>query len=209
MKKFPVVMLSGLKGSGKDALAEHLVKNHSFHRLAYADHLKKIALSILQPLGIKITMDSFTDPAKKEEMLVDFDGKPFEFVAKSGTRTMTCRQFLQYLGTEWGREMIHNHMWILPVTNEIKKIKRIFKDGGVVITDVRFPNEYHIPVDILKGQDINFVTVLIDRPGLPNIDGHSSEVSMKDFPFNRRVINDGTLEDLYRNADNLVKEIGE
>ena len=212
MEKFPVIMLSGRKTSGKDTLAERLCEKHYFSRCAFADYLKRLCSRLLTNLGVELETDMFTDPVKKEKLLLDRNGKPFVFAMKSGRKNMTARQFLQYFGSEVGRDMIHEHMWIIPMAMLIKNVMNDpdpinMNNRGVVITDCRFPNEYSVTKSLLEGTQAVIHTVRIDRPSLPErTDLHISETAMDDFRFDRVIVNDGTIEDLHFSADRLVMD---
>lgn len=53
---------------------------------------------------------------------------------------VTPRYAMTSIGTEWGRKMINPEIWIIRAKQEIEKA---MADGcdGIIITDVRFPNE--------------------------------------------------------------------
>lgn len=210
MEKFPVILLSGQKRSGKDTLAEHLCNQYSFSRCAFADYLKHLCARILTNLGVRLDPDAFTNQDKKENTLLDLSGKPFVFAMKSGSKIMTARQFLQYFGTEIGREMVHDHIWITPVAMLIRNIMTDSSSDynrGVVVTDCRFPNEYAVTSDLLRGTGARVTTVLIERPGLPKTDLHPSETAMNGFPFDYVIKNDTTIDDLWAAGDGIMKEI--
>ena len=50
------------------------------------------------------------------------------------------RKLMQSLGTDWGREMLGEDIWIKVLEREIKKTPGV-SQRGIVITDVRFRNE--------------------------------------------------------------------
>ena len=56
------------------------------------------------------------------------------------TYGVTPRYAMTSIGTEWGRNMINPEIWIIRAKQEIEKA---MADGcnGIIITDVRFPNE--------------------------------------------------------------------
>jgi hypothetical protein len=62
----------------------------------------------------------------------------------------------------------------------------------VVVDDVRFPNEAQL-IKSMGGQ-----LWRIERPGLTDATGHSSEGGLADWEFDRVIVNDGTVEDLVR-----------
>ena len=90
--------------------------------------------------------------ARKEEPLDWLDG-------------VTPRQMMQTVGTEWGRQMIHPEIWLRSLFARIPP-------QGAIISDVRFPNEAQAILD--RGG----IVFRVNRPGLPQGDGHLSEVPL-------------------------------
>ncbi len=74
---------------------------------------------------------------------------------------------------------------------------------GVVVTDVRYPNEAAM---IRRNGGI---VVRIDRPSLgPLTDTHPSETSMEGFEYDEVILNDGTIQDLHDKVRKLFIEYG-
>ena len=77
-------------------------------------------------------------------------------------------------------------------------IQDILDDGvSVVVTDIRFPNEAQMIYDL--GGEL----VKIERPGLPDQDGHASE-RLAQHPADRIFWNDADLQKVERYADHLA-----
>ena len=100
------------------------------------------------------------------------------------------RRLLQVLGTDAGRKILGENIWVDTVLNKVK-------DKNVVITDCRFPNE----AKALKNSG-GFV-VRVERPGMAAINNHLSETSLDGWPFDLIVLNGGTLESLHSLVKNL------
>lgn len=181
----PLVLLSGRKRSGKDTLAERLVKRHGYTRVAFADVLREMLLA-LDPI---VDHDEWTDLHLRLSDVVNDEGW------EEAKAHPEVRRLLQRLGTEAGREILGENVW---VEHARKKIAAI--DGPVVVTDTRFPNE----LDVGSGLDRAVVPVRIERPGLESDDLHPSETALDDHPFTLRIINSGTVEDLHRMADDVA-----
>jgi hypothetical protein len=74
---------------------------------------------------------AFADPLY--EMISVVKEAEIDWIGKSP------RQLLQTLGTEWGRGMVSENIWI---DIGMRRIDRLLADGrNVVVTDVRFDNE--------------------------------------------------------------------
>jgi len=178
-----LIGLSGYARSGKDTVAEYLVENYGFTRMAFADPMKE-ALRRLNPL-------------------VTFGGMPGVSLAwaveKSGWEVVKdespeVRGLLQRLGTEVGRDMFGENFW---VEYAIKKTVDI---QNVVFSDVRFRNEADA---IQQGWGQNW---RINRPGSFAANDHVSETQMDGYgQFDTVITNEGSLEDLYAEIDKTME----
>ena len=97
-------------------------------------------------------------------------------------RDKTPRYAMQTLGTEWGRNLIGEDVWV-DVWRE-QTLGVLNKGGHVVTDDLRFPNE-EIAVKALGGH-----VVEISRPGVHRDGAHASEAYVPDYDV--EIINDGT-----------------
>tara|TARA_R100000005_G_C4998985_1_gene205631 strand:+ start:2187 stop:2759 length:573 start_codon:yes stop_codon:yes gene_type:complete len=146
-----VIGLSGTAGSGKDYVAkEYFVKKYGFHNISLAWHFKIQCIS--------------HGDATYDEV---FDTKP-----------PRVRRLLQVLGTEQGREVWGENIW---VNTMFAWMTLYHKDWGIdkfVIPDVRFPNEL-TAVQMLNG---NVYRVVGDRQGELTEEAwnHVSEQSLTD-----------------------------
>lgn len=114
-----VIGLGHRRGVGKDTLARILVEEHGFVRLAFADALTAVLLSMrpyLHPLITDAISELGIEEAKRSPIPV--------------------RDALIDLGNTV-RAHISPDAWVLAVMRQIDKVP----DGRFVITDVRFPNE--------------------------------------------------------------------
>lgn len=125
-----IVAFTGRAGSGKDTAAKVLVKN-GWCRLAFADRVKDLALAI-NPIVI-----SFSGCNLTLKMLVGehgWDGAKRTFPE--------VRRLLQAVGTEGVRNVIGDTTWIDLLAKDVREIGALqCGPPGVVITDLRFPNE--------------------------------------------------------------------
>ena len=166
-------MLIGLTGSarcGKDTIAEELSKNYGFFKIAFADPLK-------QMVGALLSM--------KPPVLEEFKDKELAFLDG-----VTPRRLLQTLGTEWGRQIIMDDIWLRFAQEKID-ICRAQAFNDIVITDVRFDNEAEF---IQKQGGVVFRVI---RPDAPKVHAHASEAGVKQTLTNGHIYNTGTLEELY------------
>jgi hypothetical protein len=103
------------------------------------------------------------------------------------------RRLLQVLGTEVGREMIDQNVWVNSV------FKALEEDKKYVFTDVRFVNE-HQAIDSRLG-----LLVKIDRPGVGPVNDHKSDKGLPDQWFDASIVNDGTIEDLNTKVREILR----
>jgi hypothetical protein len=79
-------------------------------------------------------------------------------------------------------------------------MKGVGKFDKVVLTDVRYPNEYRA----IKNRE--GIIIRIVKPGIGAVNGHSSETALDNFAFDATIVNDGSIYDLNKKIDNLIKE---
>lgn len=109
----------GLAGSGKSTAAQILVEHYGFARQRFADPLK----AMLRALGLS---EREIDGDLKEKPCARLMGK-------------TPRDAMQSLGTEWGRALIADDLWVELWRKSVQYHLSI--GGKIVVDDVRFPNE--------------------------------------------------------------------
>lgn len=195
-----ILGISGKSRHGKDAIAERLVESHGFVRIALADALKAGAAAIFG-----LTQDQLYGSTK--EVIDPRWGK-------------SPRQILQLLGTEAIRNVFGDDTWIRALRVKIDDVgpSHVHMPGsggcircgaqeiagrcrvvGVVIPDVRFPNE----ADAVLGWGGQVWRVV--RPGVPAVNPHVSETALDEYEsFTAHVPNTGTLADLFRHVDDLI-----
>lgn len=166
-----VIGFCGLAGSGKTALAEHLVQHHGFLRVPFAGPLKAMAAAFgLTAAGVA--------GALKEEPCETLCGK-------------TPRQFMQLLGTEFGRELIGPDLWVNAWRRSAARyLEEALVDGvpfRIVCDDVRFGNEA-AAIRSLGGS-----VVMLTRRGAGSKSGFSHPSEALDFAPDRVIGNDGAV----------------
>lgn len=140
-----LIAFCGLAGCGKTTFALGLVKHRDFHRLSFADPIRGMLL------GLGLSLEQMSNG--KNEPVSWLGGK-------------TPRQIMQSLGTDWGRQMVDENIWINVARNRIQSA--LLSKKGVVIDDCRFDNE----AALIK--DMGGRVIQIMRAGLEPMD-HPSE----------------------------------
>lgn len=157
-----LVAFSGLKGAGKDTAADVLVQEYGFTRVAFADAVREMSL-IINPL---ITVQG--NYGKLDESIVV---RLSQLVTQFGWDKIKrdipeVRRFLQVIGTEAGRMLLGENVWVDLLQKRFPDLTD--PDSLYVITDCRFDNE----VEFVRSN--GGCLIWIERPGLVS-DGHASE----------------------------------
>lgn len=177
-----IIGLSGYAQSGKDTVADYLVKNYGYRRVAFADKLRK-ALYNLNPTVQIADMN-------KVPLVSLVDGLGWEGVKADSQET---RELLQRMGTEVGRTLFGENFWVDQAMNGISKFEK------VVFTDVRFPNEYK---SIKEREGIVW---RVERLGVGAVNNHISETALDTANFDGIITNNSTKDDLYATLDYLMQ----
>lgn len=169
MSKHVIGLYSPAMGSGKTTLAA-AIAGHGYKRVRFAGPLK----AMLRGLAV----EAGAAPEWAERM-VDGDLKEAPSPYLAGR---TPRQAMQWLGTEWGRGLMHPDFWVEAWRSRAQA--EMAAGFHVVADDMRFPNEFEA-VRALGG-----LTVEVTRPGQGITQSHASEGALSSFPFDLRLIND-------------------
>lgn len=114
-----LIGITGRAGSGKDTVADHLMRVHNFGKYSMAQPLKEM----LKVIGV---------PCDTQE----------EKAATNPVFGVTNRYLAQTLGTEWMRNCIAEDGWIRLAEKEIREWC-----GSLVIPDIRYNNEAEMIID--------------------------------------------------------------
>jgi hypothetical protein len=146
-----LIALTGPKQVGKSTVATAIADtlDAETHILSFADPMR----AMLQAMGVDLL--SLVDQSKKESPIAGIGKSP--------------RHLMQTLGTDWGRGMIDENIWLWSMQHRID----IAKEQGaqvIVIDDCRFDNE----ADFITNQ--GGTVVLLRRDGIDyGSDSHASE----------------------------------
>ena len=119
-----ILGLCGPKDSGKSTLAELLKTQHQFKRIALADPIKEMCLTLVTYQG-----------CSRGQGIRMFWGDLKE-VPSAYLGGRTPRHAMQTLGTEWGRKTINWDFWKNVWHNKVQQ-----ELDQIVVDDVRFENE--------------------------------------------------------------------
>lgn len=190
-----IIAICGLKRSGKDTVANRILqKSPDFVHTKISDPLKKVC---------QILFD-FPDV---EGPLKDHIDQKWE---------ITPRQALQFIGTEM---MQYKLQELLPNLGRCFWVKKLLMDlsslpktKGIVISDLRFKHEEAFIREFIekdkdkKGQLGPFLVIKVTRSSCPDDDSHASEQEWKEIKEDFLIQNDGTLEELYSQVDQIMEK---
>ena len=176
-----LIGIDGDKGAGKDTLAEVLIRQFGFTKLAFAQPLKDMLAEVflIAPITFEdrvLKEQAFSNPIELTsyhiQRILDYlemkgikitDQAIKDSLSMAGTILHTPREMMQIVGTELVRTHVGYETWVNLWSIEQSKYTK------VVAPDARFGNERDA-ITVRMGKN-----VLIQRPGLTNGDKHSSE----------------------------------
>jgi predicted kinase len=183
-----LILVHGLKESGKSTLADHLVETYGYTRVKMAGPLKNMLRSLLRDGGVA---------EDQIERHVEGDLKEVPIPQMSGR---TARQLMQTLGDEW-RRMQADDFWI---DIAVGKIDQVLGDGGrVVVDDIRYENEF---CRFAVYNPLTLVTTRGERHFAPlTKDAHPGERGLPVTMFHAHIANDyDTKQELWNVVDGIV-----
>lgn len=110
---------------------------------------------------------------------------------------LTPRKILQLLGTDCGRQIIHNDIWVNATMSEYD-----YKEDNWIFTDMRFPNE------MAAVTDRNGITIRVQRE-ITCLGTHDSEIALDNSldKFDYIINNNGTKEELFNKCLKIMKKL--
>lgn len=202
-----IVGLVGLIGAGKGTVGDFLRVDHGFTQDSFATPLKD-AVSMIFGWD-RGNLEGATPASRLWREIPD------EFWSKAFGKPFTPRLALQLMGTEAGRNVFHQDLWVVSLLNRSAQ-----RTGSTVITDVRFKNEVKaiqkaggIIVRVRRGAEPDwFHTAFCANKGntaaieeMKTLGIHQSEWDWVGSSINHIIYNDGSLADLRDNVRYLIE----
>lgn len=171
MTTYPAIIgLRGRKRAGKDTVGKIIMDHTGYSLSKFADPLYQMAYELNPIIG----------PNERLRHAVNTYG--WEHCKD---RFPEVRYILQRLGTEAGRGVLGEDVWVTAWTNHYLDLCHKGNVPGVVVTDVRFPNE-NDAIHRWGGK-----VILVERPQYGQAeDGHASEHALDDVPPDAIIMND-------------------
>lgn len=181
--------LSGFARSGKDSTADYIEMKYGHVKVSFASPMRE-ALVRLDPQIRLVDPDSphSTGLTSLSDALQVFTWEDLKVYSPD------IRGYIQRMGTEVGREMFGNDVWVN------RTFDTIIGERRVVFADVRFQNEAN-RIRQFGGQ-----VWRVERDGVYAPNKHKSEFDLEGYRFDRILHNYGTLDDLYDQIDFLMEE---
>ena len=202
-----IIGICGLIGAGKDTAADYLVNFHEFRRDSFANTLKDAVSAVFG--WDRELLEGRTKEAREWREQVDS-----WWAERLGIPHLTPRWVLQNWGTEVCRNAFHNDIWIASLENKLRRSR-----NNTVISDCRFYNEvaaiknqggrviwiqrgitphwYSIATQANRGDSA--AQRWLDQQGI-----HASEYSWAGTQFDYIVENNGSIDSLYRQLNDLL-----
>jgi hypothetical protein len=176
-----IIGLIGHKGEGKSSVAKILHGLNGFAPAKFAGPLKTMLYAFYKAHGLA-----------PEAILDKIEGNlkevPCMFLAGR-----TPRYAMQTLGTEWGRNLIHDQLWIKSLQERLKN-----GESNIVVDDCRFLNE----AAALRESGAKLVRVY--RASLQPDKTHPSEIEIPLIPVDYVIDNSGPIEALPAKVDRML-----
>lgn len=195
-----LIGIVGFAGSGKGSVSDILCDRWGFKKMALADSVKDVVSVIFD--WQRDLLEGDTEDSREFRETLD------QWWTKKLGYKVTPRLMLQRMGTEAGRKIFHDDLWLL---NLSRKINLLPEDSRIVVPDVRFPNEVEFIrksggkiVRVIRGSEPPWYedALLANKSGriewmkslYPDVD--YSEWAWIGTKFDHVIINDGGLDDL-------------
>jgi len=199
-----VIGICGKARSGKDTIASTIVESKVLsqtfvmgYRLALADPIKSIIEGLLSMwmddpaagLSADAVVERMLSGNLKEAPIADLGDK-------------SPRRMMQTLGTDWGRNMICEDLWVKLLRGRIDYVSNLSENGGangclVVVPDIRFDNEAKICNVLLQ----------VDRPDAEEVAEHVSEDGISTHLITHTIHNTGSTAALQEKVNRFLAEV--
>lgn len=211
-----IIGIYGFIGSGKGAVSDILVENYGYQREAFANPVKDVVSTIFGWPRQLLEGDT------KESR--DFRETPCSIWSKLLQKDFSPRYALQLMGTEAGREVFHEDLWLFALGRRIGAYGSQSL-GNFVISDVRFPNEIRYIrslggrlIRVKRGPEPEFwdtaqqdnILLAIDHsPHMYDLypDVHYSEWAWIGQEPDYLIENDSTLDDLKLQVQKIIHDM--
>lgn len=174
-----LIGLTGPAGAGKDSVRSAL-EGHGWIGMALADPIRTM-VGVLLDQGK--TGRHWMHARDHKEMTIPLFG-------------VSYRRMAQTLGTEWGRGMIADDIWLRVAQARIEAL-RAYDNASIVISDIRFEND----AEWIRSMGGELVKVIRE---VEPVERHVSEEGWRQIEVDHVIENRGTLADLAVKVRQLI-----
>lgn len=176
-----IIAICGIKRSGKDTIADHIISKYDYEKIKLADPLKFAVQKLFN-----FTDDQVGDSDDKDKIDPNWDITPRQVMQFFGTEVMQYK--IQELLPTIGRKF-----WINSLIKNIKPMK------NYIISDLRFQHEY----EELRKHNVFIIKVIRPTTNISK-DNHLSEEEWQNIPENILIVNDSDINSLLIKVDNAL-----
>lgn len=183
-----IILVTGLKRSGKDTLADYLVNKLNYRRYAFADPIREVCKIIFDWTdehfqgGLKETIDPYFGISPRQAL---------QWIGTEGFQYKINEAFPLY------NETVGRTIWVRKFLKWRERNKDI---ENIVIPDWRFPHERET---IINDTDEEKLFIRIHNNRITADDVHESEIHIPKLPVNFVISNNSTLNEFYKNIDKI------
>jgi adenylate kinase family enzyme len=195
-----IIGLCGYKGSGKDTIADYLVDKNNFVKVAFADFIRNALKELFN------WTDEAFSPENKEQVDEYWGVTPRKMCQEMGTEFLRihCKDFISLDFTLPNGENYQGTFHIKRINQDIKKLFNENYEQNIIFSDIRFQDE----LDYIK--KLGGIIIRVNRPDKQQneFSGHISELNISNLNnVDIELINDTTINDLYKKIDSTVEHI--
>ena len=196
----PIIGLCGHKGSGKDTIANMLVQNDDFIKIAFADFIRNAAKELFN------WDDSRFEQENKEKIDEYWGVTPRKILQELGTEFLRihCKPFLSMEFKLPNNDSYEGTFHIKRINQEVMRLLEINSNVNIIFSDIRFQDE----LDYIK--KLGGYIIKVTRPSLSKnkFSQHISEKNISSLNnVDYEIVNDHNIPHLYKKTSIIVEHI--
>jgi len=209
-----IIGVVGFIGSGKGTVADYLIEKYRFKKVSFADPLKDSVAAVFG--WDRALLEGDTKESREFREQVD----PW-WTERFGY-DVTPRLILQKMGTEAGRDVFHENLWVHAAAKRMDDPRYNF-----VVPDVRFKNEVKFVqelggkvIRVKRGPEPEWYNLALaaNNPSFTHspeaaqelskkLGVHQSEWDWVGSVFDYVINNDGTMLDFHERIENVYGDV--
>tara|TARA_B100000524_G_C23590689_1_gene348910 strand:- start:49 stop:669 length:621 start_codon:yes stop_codon:yes gene_type:complete len=196
----PIIGICGYKGSGKDTLADFLVNNENYIKIAFADFIRNALMKLFD------WDESDFNPDKKELKDPYWGVTPRKMCQEIGTEFLRyhCKDFISTEFKLPNGEVYNGTFHIKRINKEIIKLLEIDPKGNIIFSDIRFQDE----LDYIKKLGGFIIRVSRNNISTNEFSNHISEkniLELKNVDF--EIENNDTVLEFFKRIRVMIEHI--